>query len=172
VFDNEKLTWMNGVYIRELGLDEFVDRTLPLVEADLGRGLDAGDVATYRAVAPLIQERMKLLTEAPEQVRFLFLDDLEYDAGSWKKVMTNPESRDAIAAAAARLGGLGEWATGTIEETLRGMLTDLGLNARKGLQPVRVAVTGSSVSPPLFESLEALGRDRSLARLQEALDRL
>ncbi len=172
VFDNEKLTWMNGVYIRELGIDEFIARTLPLVEADLGRSLDEAERETYRAVAPLIQERMKLLTEAPEQVRFLYVEELEYDPGSWDKVLAKPDSRGALEAAGGRLGNLEEWTTSEIEQALRAMLEDLELNARKGLQPVRVAVTGSSISPPLFESLEALGQELTLARLQEVLDRL
>jgi glutamyl-tRNA synthetase len=115
---------------------------------------------------------MKVLTEAPEQVRFLFTDELDYDETSWEKVMTKPESITAVESALARLADLDEWATAAIEETLRSMLSELELNARKGLQPLRVATTGSSVSPPLFESLEALGRDRTLARLEEALSRL
>jgi len=172
VFDNEKLTWMNGVYIRELEPAAFEAHTVPMVEAELQRPLTDEERDTYRAVAPLIQERMKLLTEAPGQVQFLFVDDLEYDSASWGKVMTKPDSRPAVEAALARLAGLEEWSTPAIEETLRGMLADLELNARRGLQPLRVAVTGSSISPPLFESLEALGRERSLGRLQDVLGRL
>mgnify|MGYP001823111523 CR=1 FL=1 len=172
VFDNEKLTWMNGVYIRELGIDEFIARTLPAVEADVGRALDGGELEIYRTIAPLIQERMKVLSEAPAQVRFLFIEDLEYDARSWEKVLTKPDARAALETGLRNLSDLGEWTTETIERSLRAMLAELELNAGKGLQPVRVAVTGSSISPPLFESLEALGPERSLARLQEVLDRL
>jgi glutamyl-tRNA synthetase len=172
VFDNEKLTWMNGVYIRELSIDDFIARTLPAVEADIGRSLEEPELGVYRTIAPLIQERMKLLTEAPEQVRFLFVEDLEYDAQSWEKVLTKPDARDALETARRRLSDLGEWTTETVEASLRAMLAELELSAGKGLQPVRVAVTGSSISPPLFESLEALGQKRSLARLQEVLARL
>jgi glutamyl-tRNA synthetase len=172
VFDNEKLTWMNGVYIRGLDIDEFVARTLPAVEADVGRSLDEHELGTYRTIAPLIQERMKLLTEAAEQVRFLFIEDLEYDPRSWEKVLTKPDARDALEIARRLLADLGEWTAESIESALRAMLAELELNAGKGLQPVRVAATGSSISPPLFESLEALGQKRSLARLQEVLARL
>ncbi|MBT8165697.1 MAG: glutamate--tRNA ligase [Acidimicrobiia bacterium] len=172
VFDNEKLSWMNGVYIRDLELDDFVARTEVLVADDLGRSLTDEERATYAAVAPLIQERMKVLTEAPEQVRFLFTDEIEHDEGSWQKVLAKPDSAGAIAAAIERLADLEDWSTGAIESALRSMLEDLELNARKGLQPLRVAVTGSSISPPLFESLEALGRDRTLARLGEVHARL
>ena len=100
---------------------------------------------------------MKVLTEAPEQVRFLFADDIEYDDGSWQKVLAKPDSASAIAAAIERLADLGDWTTEEIESSLRAMLEELELNAGKGLQPLRVAVTGSSISPPLFESLAALG---------------
>ena len=172
IFDNEKLTWMNGLYIRELGVDEFEARTRSLVEADLGRELSEAEAGTYRAVAPLVQERMKVLTEAPEQVRFLFIDELDYDPDSWNKVMLKPETPAALDGALARLGELEEWTTEAIESELRAMLEELEFNARKGLQPLRVAVTGTSISPPLFESLEALGKERSMSRLTEARSRL
>lgn len=172
VFDNEKLTWMNGVYIRQLELDDFVDRTRPLVEADLARPLDEAEQATYRGIAPFIQERMKVLTEAPEQARFLFVDVVEYDAGAWEKILTKPDARSALESALARLASLDEWQTDAIERSLRSMLEELELNARKGLQPLRVAITGSSISPPLFESMESLGRARTLARLEDVVKRL
>ena len=172
IFDNDKLTWINGLYIRELDAGSFEALTRPLVEADLGRELTDTELDTYRTVAPLVQERMKVLSEAPEQVRFLFHDQLEYDESSWKKVMTKEETPLALDAAIGRLESLTEWSTEAIEKELRAMLEELGFNARKGLQPLRVAATGSSISPPLFESLEALGRDRSLARLTEARSRL
>jgi glutamyl-tRNA synthetase len=168
VFDLAKLEWMNGVYVRAMPVSEFVERSLPLVEEDLGRPLDEGERRAFTSVAPLIQERAKLLVEVPEQTRFLFVDEIEYDPASWDKVMTKPEAPVAVDGALARLDGLGDWTTAAIEEVLRAMLDEHGLSAGKGLQPIRVAVTGSSVSPPLFESLEALGRERSLARLQEA----
>lgn len=172
IFDNEKLEWMNGVYIRDLAFEDFLARTEPLLEADLGRSLQSEERAAYREIAPLIQERMRLLTEAPEQARFLLVDEVSYDPASWEKVMTKPESRLAVEAATVRLEAVGEWATEPIEHTLREMLAELELNARKGLQPLRVAVTGSSVSPPLFESLAALGREVSLDRLRGAMERL
>jgi glutamyl-tRNA synthetase len=169
VFDPTKLEWMNGIYLRALTPDEFVALTRPLVEADLGRPLDDTEGAVYRDVAPLVQERAKRLTEAAPQVRFLFTEDVEFDEASWDKVMTRPEARVAVEGAIARLDGLAGWAAPAIEEMLRAMLDEHGLSASKGLQPLRVAVTGSAVSPPLFESLAALGRDRTLARLRRAM---
>lgn len=165
IFDTDKLDWMNGVYIRELDAATFADGIVPLVEADLERSLDAAEVATLREIAPHVQERAKLLTEVPEQVRFLFAD-IEYEEGSWNKVMTKEGADVAVNGARTRLAAVDEWSIESIEATLREMLETLGLSARKGLQPLRVAISGSSVSPPLFESIAALGRERTVARME------
>jgi glutamyl-tRNA synthetase len=167
VFDITKLEWMNGVYIRSLAPADFAARCLPLVEAALGRALASAERDTFRAVAPLVQERARRLTEVAPQVRFLFAP-VEMDPASWEAVMTSPEAHPALEGALVALASLAAWDRAGIESGLRGVLTEKGLSARKGLQPVRVAVTGSTVSPPLFESLEALGRERTLERLRAA----
>lgn len=172
IFDVAKLEWMNGVYIRELDPADFVTRVVPLVEADLGRSLDEDEVGRLASVAPLIQERTRLLTEVPQQVRFLFVDEISYDQGSWDKIMAAEGVAGLVSAALEQLTLIPEWTVESIEEALRGVLENLGLSARKGLQPIRVAVSGSSVSPPLFESLHALGRTRTLARLAAVAARL
>jgi glutamyl-tRNA synthetase len=171
IFDTDKLQWMNGVYIRAMEPESFVAIVSPLVAADLGRDLAAEEVATLAAMAPLVQERTKVLSEVPAQVRFLF-SDIDYDEASWQKVMTKGGVADTVGGARERLDKLDDWTVETIEGTLRGMLEDLGLSARKGLQPLRVAISGSSVSPPLFESIAALGRARTLERLGSAVARL
>ncbi len=171
IFDNDKLEWMNGVYIRELAVDDFVARVTQLVEEHLGRVLAVSEGEQLAAIAPHVQERAKRLTEVAEQVAFIF-GDVEYDAASWEKVMTKPEASVAVAAAIAGLATLENWDTPAIEATLRNMLEETELSARKGLQPLRVAVTGSTVSPPLFESLDVLGRDVTLARLEAAAARM
>lgn len=172
IFDPAKLEWMNGVYLRELPAEDFIFRTLPLVEADLGRALADDEAVRFGLVAPLVQERAKLLTEVAPQVRFLFVDEVAYDQASWDKVMTAEAVPGVLRETIDRLSLIPEWTTGAIEEALRGMLAELELSARKGLQPIRVAMSGSSVSPPLFESLEALGRQATLARLAAVAARL
>jgi glutamyl-tRNA synthetase len=171
VFDTTKLEWMNGVYMRQLTVADFVSRVGALVEADLGRDLDPSETATLERIAPFVQERAKLLAEVAPQVRFLFVDELEYDESSWQKVMTKEDVPRALTAARDALVDA-DWSEDGVEAALRGMLVAEDLSARKGLQPIRVAVTGSSVSPPLFESVTALGRERAVARLEEALGRL
>jgi len=162
---------MNGVYIRSLDPADFTSRAVPLVEAQLGRDLTPAERETFGAVAPLVQERSRRLTEVAPQVRFLFAP-VEIDPASWESVMTTPEARPALEGALAALTALAAWDKAGIETALRGVLIEKGLSARKGLQPVRVAVTGSTVSPPLFESLAALGRARTLDRLRGAIGAL
>jgi len=171
VFDNDKLEWMNGVYIRALSVGDFLARVLPLVEEHLERLLDDDELARLTAIAPHVQERAKRLTEVAGQVAFLF-GDVEYDEAAWEKVMTSPEAPVALVATRAGLGTLDDWSTEPIEVSLRGMLAETELSARKGFQPLRVALTGSTVSPPLFESIEALGREETLARLEAAASRI
>ena len=171
IFDTEKLDWLNGVHIRSLNPADFTAQILPLVEADLGRALDADERATLESLAPLVQERTKLLPEAAAQVRFVY-EDVGFDDDSWEKVMIKEEVPAVLADASLRLSNVEPWETDAIEQALRAMLADLDLKAGKGLQPLRVAVSGSTVSPPLFESIEALGREKTLERVAAATARL
>lgn len=172
VFDPEKLEWMNGVYIRDLDPVDFIDRAIPFVEEDLGRELSGAEREQLAALGPLVQERVKLLTEVPDMMSFVLATSLTYDEKSWRKVMETETTPAALDAAIDRLTAVGEWTAVVIETELRAMLDELELNARQGLQPVRVATTGSSVSPPLFETLEVLGRDMTLDRLRSARAKL
>jgi glutamyl-tRNA synthetase len=167
VFDQSKLDWMNGEYIRSLNAVEFVDAASPFLTASLERELSSKEWESFMRIAPLVQERTKLLTEVGPQVRFLFSDQPEIDLAAWEKVM-GPDSETVLEAAITALEAVDNWDHGNIESALRAMLERLGLNARKGLQPLRVAITGSTVSPPLFESMAILGREAVLARLEQA----
>ena len=103
-------------------------------------------------------------------VRFLF--DVDYDEESWKKVLGHERAPEVLGAAVSTLTDVDVWEHGSIEQALRGMLERLGMGARRGLQPIRVAVTGSSISPPLFESLAVLGKEETLRRLHDVRERL
>ena len=173
VFDPVKLEWMNGEYIRNhISADEFSVRARPYAERRLGVSVSDAEWERAVPVLPLVQERVKLLSEVGPQLSFLLEAGIEYDERSWRKVMRAQSVGPVLTEAISALGRLEEWRTETIEETLRGLLPRLEVSARRGFQPIRVAVTGSSVSPPLFESLEALGRERTLRRLEEARARL
>lgn len=168
VFDPDKLSWLNGEYVRAMDPEEFRATARPHVEAAVGHSLDDDEWARFEALSDLVQERTRLLPEAGDQVVFLFEDFEEYDEGSWAKVMTKEGVAAILESAGRRLEGIDVWRAETIEPILRGMLEELGIGAGKGLQPLRVAVTGSSVSPPLFESMAALGREKTLQRLERA----
>ena len=167
-FDPEKLTWMNGEYIRAMDPSEFAELVRPHVESSLGRALTGAEWSAFTDIAPLVQERTKLLPEAGEQVTFLFEDFDVYDEASWGKVMTKEGVADVLDEGAAALEPLDAWDAESVEEALRKVPERLGIGAGKTFQPLRVAVTGSSVSPPLFESIAALGRERTMQRLERA----
>jgi glutamyl-tRNA synthetase len=168
VFDPDKLAWMNGEYVRALDPGEFRSMARPHVEAAVGRPLVEEEWGRFDAVADLVQERTRLLPEAGKQVVFLFEDFEEYDRAAWDKVMAKDGVPGILKTAVDRLATVDAWSAADIESVLRGMLEEMGLGAAKGLQPLRVAVTGSSVSPPLFESIAALGKEKTLERLQRA----
>lgn len=167
-FDPEKLVWMNGEYLRALDVATFSDLVRPHVEASLGRALEGGEWATFETVAPLVQERTKLLPEAGDQVTFLFEDFDTFDGTSWDKVMTKDGVDRVLEAGVAALTDVEPWDVANVEAALREIPEKLGIGAGKTFQPLRVAVTGSSVSPPLFESITALGREKSLQRMGRA----
>lgn len=167
-FDPSKLEWMNGEYIRAMDSSEFMEAALPFVVEDLGRQLTEGEMTSFGSIAPVVQERTKLLPEAAEQVRFLFTDIETYDATSWTKVMTKDGVPEILDAAVTSLEGITEWSSQSIESTLRSLLAELEIGVGKGLQPMRVAVTGSSISPPLFESMSVLGKAKTVERLENA----
>jgi glutamyl-tRNA synthetase len=172
IFDVGKLEWMNGSYLREMSDADFADLARPLVEADLDRQLTDAEMSAFTSLLPLVKERTKLLTEIPDQARFLFVAPVEYDESSWSKVMETPEAPVALDGGTKALRDLDEWSTESIDFALRAMLESNELSARKGLQPLRVAISGSTVSPPLFESIEVLGRDETLARFATARNEL
>lgn len=167
-FDPAKLEWMNGEYIRAMETSEFVAAALPFVLGELGRELSDDEQVRFESIAPVVQERTKLLPEAGEQVRFLFTEIETYDQPSWDKVMTKDGVAEILDAAVARLEATEEWTAASLETTLRALLAELEIGVGKGLQPMRVAVTGSSISPPLFESMAVLGQTKTVGRLRDA----
>ena len=171
-FDVKKLTAINAEWIRGLGEGELVERARP----HLAHG-DA-TVAVLEPIAPLVQERVRLLTEVEPMVAFLLDEPLAVDDASWAKAMKGPAPA-MLDAVIAELEGLAAWDAAGVRAAVGAAAVQAGLvNAEgqpqlsKAQAPVRVATTGRSVGPPLFESLEALGRERTLDRLREARARL
>ncbi|MEZ5101856.1 MAG: glutamate--tRNA ligase [Thermoleophilia bacterium] len=157
-FDYDKLRWLNGVYLRELAPDAYADRLV----AYLAESGFAGDEATIRAAAPLCQEKIATLGEFAGFAGFLFGPVAPDPA------QLGDAAAQVLPAARAALADLEPFATETIEGALKGVCETLGLKPRNAFQPIRVALTGSRVSPGLYESIELLGREESLARLDAA----
>ncbi|MET0728151.1 MAG: glutamate--tRNA ligase [Acidimicrobiales bacterium] len=173
-FDTKKLQAFNAEYLRALPTEEFLERTRPF----LTRG--AAAEAALAPIAELVQERVRLLAEVEPMIAFLLDEPLETDDDSWTKAMVKGKAApEMLAATAAALEELDMWDAPTIRLAVEAAAVAVGLvNAEgepqlsKAQGPVRVAAMGRSVGPPLFESLEALGRERTLARLRAARDRL
>jgi glutamyl-tRNA synthetase len=168
-FDVKKAESINGDHIRLLPVEEFAERLVPYLGTLLR---DDADRTLLSAAAPLVQERMQLLGEAPALLAFLFTadDDLEFDADALPSAeAANP----VLDAALASLAGLDDWTHDAIEEALRVALIDgLALKPRVAFGPLRTAVSGRRISPPLFESMELLGKASTLARLARLRARL
>lgn len=170
IFDFEKLDWMNGAYIRELAPPAFAERMLPwLIDAGLTTAEDfAARPDWYAELAPLVSERVKRMAEIPPQVAFLFAPEVGIDQAAADKALASEGSRGVLEAADVALGSLAEWSAPAIETALRALPEALGLKPKVVFQAVRVAVTGSLVSPPLFESLALLEPEIVSGRLRAA----
>ena len=172
-FDPKKAEAINGVWLRRLPTDELAKRMVPFLQSAgvLPPSPSADQLKVLRAATPLVQERMSVLAEAIDMLGFLFTDDnvLPPDSDALTAIQA-PDARAAVAAARDALVELLDWTADSIESALRSALVDgLGLKPKHAFGPVRLAVTGRRVSPPLFESLALLGRERALARLDTAL---
>jgi glutamyl-tRNA synthetase len=174
-FDLKKAEAINAAHLRALPVEEFARRVEPYLVSE--GVVDAAPTDAQRdllaAAAPLVQERSVVLTDAARMLRFLFVaeDGFAPEEEAAAKNL-GPDAVPALEAAVTSLDGLPEWSTAGIEDALKASLIDgLGLKPRKAFAPVRVAVSGRTVSPPLYESMELLGRERSLRRLRAGVER-
>jgi glutamyl-tRNA synthetase len=168
-FDMKKLEAINGDKIRALSIEDFLERALPfLIASKVITGSDA-QVSLVKKALPIIQERIVRLKEVIPMLSFLFVDQVEFDSESGAKI-GEADAQKVVAAALESLEPVTDWSHTLIESALRNSLIDgLGLKPRNAFGPVRIAITGSHISPPLFESMELLGRERCLSRLKSAI---
>jgi glutamyl-tRNA synthetase len=172
-FDLKKAEAINAAHMRLLSIEDLTHRVLPFLKAAgvVSNPVSDADAKLLELAMPLISERINKLTEAVEMLDWLFVDEEHFtrDEADVAKLL-DEAGRTVVQAAHDALSGLSTWSTEAIQDALQAKLVDeLGLKPRNAFGPVRVAVTGRRVSPPLFESLELLGRERGLARLQSAL---
>jgi glutamyl-tRNA synthetase len=175
IFNLDKLNWLNGHYIRALPVGDLADR---IVNQLVLAGTISAEPTTeqremIQAATPLVQERMQVLAEAPDMLGFLLAADEELAVDDDARKALSADAGATLAAARTALAAVPEWTTAGIEAALRAALVDgLGLKPRLAFTPLRVAVTGRRISPPLFESMELLGRESTLARVEALADDL
>ena len=172
-FDLKKADAINASQMRLLSVEDITHRALPFLKAAgvVSDPVSDADATLLELAMPLVAERINKLTEAVDMLGFLFVDEAEFaiDPADAEKLL-DEAGRDIVQASYDAVSELLEWSTAAIQEALQATLVDeLGLKPRVAFGPVRVAITGRRISPPLFESMELLGRERSLRRLQGAL---
>jgi len=169
-FDMKKLEAINGDKIRALTIDEFLDWSLPfLTKAGVITG-SADEIALVKLALPLIQERIIMLSEVPAMLKFLFVKNFAVEADSVAKI-TDDASKQVLERSLKELEPLATWTHESIEAALRSsLIEEMGLKPRIAFGAVRIATTGSTISPPLFESMELLGKEASLARIRAGLE--
>lgn len=176
IFNIEKLDWMNGHYIRQLDLDDLTRRVLPFLrEAGLvaAEQLPSDQFEYVKAVVGLLQERLKRLGEAPELSEFFFQEPSEYDAALLvSKGLTPAQTRVALTEAKGRILSLRQFGVSELEHTMRALAESLGMKTGQLFGALRVAITGRTVAPPLFQTMSILGRDKTIARIDRAIELL
>ena len=173
VFDEQKLRWMNGRFIREVPPEEYERRLadhLRLTDPESASRFEAAPMERRRAACAIVREKAQTLDEVWRLVRFLFEEPAD-DPRTWEKVM-KPDTRPVLEAALEALKDGVAFEPDAIERALRDVVAAGDMKPKQVFQPIRVAITGSTVSPGIFESLAALGRDESVARIERALERL
>jgi glutamyl-tRNA synthetase len=174
IFNRDKLNWMNGVYIRRLSLEDFTQRAIPFLESGLPKEVNRPISKEYVSrIVPLTRERINTLAEAATYANFFFLDKLKYDASLLiGKKMTIETTLKALKVAQEKLSLLESFDHDSLEGTLRPLADELGLNAGQLFSPLRVATTGRTAAPPLFETMVVLGKERCLERIRVAIEKL
>ena len=174
IFNKDKLDWMNGVYIRKLSVDDFAQRALPFLEkllpADIQRPLDTSYV---KGIMPLVQERTKTLAEVADLSRFFFTENLEYDTDLLVgKGMTREMAIEVLESSGRKVCEIADVGAEDLEADCRALTEEMGLKPGQFFGTVRVAVTGRTATPPLFQTMSVLGRERCAARITAALQKL
>ena len=165
-FDVKKLAAFNGEYIRMMSVDDFIAACQPfLLSADVPWPPDRFDATKFAAMAPVVQSRASTLAEVPSVIDFIFLADPALDEQAWAQTIAAPGARGVLTDVTAAYRALPDWDAAALKDTLETIGERHGLKKGKAQAPIRVAITGRTVGPPLFEALEVLGRDEVIRRL-------
>jgi glutamyl-tRNA synthetase len=174
IFNHEKLHWMNGVSLRALSYEELLRKIMPFLESILPEEVKRPISEEYVSrIVPLIRERINTMAEAATYADFFFLDELEYDTSLLVgKKMTTETTLKALKAAQEKLSQMESFDHNSLESRLRSLAEELGLKAGQLFNPLRVAITGRTAAPPLFETMVVLGEERCLERIGAAAEKL
>ena len=171
IFDTKKLLWMNGQYIREIVKDDFETLFVESIENSISRELFEDELDRLKKIVQPVQERIETLNDINEQIKFLLDEPFEIDQNDWKNV-NSFEGQKYMKKIRERFISTESFELKNIEEIMRFELEELSIKPKIGFQITRVAVTGTKISPPLFESIFALGKETTIARLAESIEDL
>ena len=168
-FDLDKCFWLNGQYIAQMSLDHFIELARPFLEkADI----DVSDKNYLRAVLSIVKEKIKLLSDVSEWIRYFFVEDYEFDPAAVEKVFGKPEAAERLIVLRDEFARIENWNLETLESTLKNLAQKLGCKTGDLVHPARVAVSGRSVGPSLYHMLEVMGKERVLKRFRRMIAQL
>jgi glutamyl-tRNA synthetase len=171
IFDEKKLLWLNGQYIRSTAFDNFLKDALTKVEEDLNRTLFPEEIERLNKILPSVQERVETMNDLQAQVLFLLDEPFLINQDEWDTV-NSEEAQKYLNTIRKQFIDLEEFNLENIESVMRTALEELEIKTKVGFQSTRVAITGTKISPPLFESIFALGKETCIARLAESIEKL
>ena len=165
IFDLDKCFWLNGQYILQMSLERFSQLSIPFVEK---AGIAYGSREALLPALAIVKSKVKHLSDVPAWIGFLFNEDYPFDEASLEKALRKPGAVERLKSLGEALTGLADWCHAAIESKLKETASALGVKAGDLVHPARVAVSGKSVGPGLYEMLEILGKERVLARFARA----
>jgi glutamyl/glutaminyl-tRNA synthetase len=171
IFDTVKLLWMNGQYIRNLNNDEFSKKAVDNISTSLGREIFKEELERINLILEVVQERLETLNDIIHQVKFLLDEPFTVNVDEWNSV--NSENvQSYLEIIRGKFKSMEDFNLENIENMMREQLKELNMKPKEGFQATRIAVTGTKISPPLFESIFALGKSATIARLAEMIENL
>ena len=171
IFDTVKLLWMNGQYIRNLNNDEFSKKAIDNISSSLGREIFKEELERINLILEVVQERLETLNDIIHQVKFLLDEPFTVNVDEWNSV--NSENvQSYLEIIRGKFKSMEDFNLENIENMMREQLKELNMKPKEGFQATRIAVTGTNISPPLFESIFALGKSATIARLAEMIENL
>ena len=171
IFDEKKLLWLNGLYIRSTDIEDFQSTALSQIENDIQRSLFDEEKSRLLKIFPSVQERIETLADLTQQVMFLIDEPFVVDELDWQDV-NNEEAQKYLFLLREEFINLDNFSLDSIEIVMRKTLEEINVKTKIGFQAARVSITGTKISPPLFESILALGREAVIARLAESIEKL